>query len=149
EEGVSSWAILLTRERAEAFRVPARQRLEESVAAMLGLMERRDGSEAAGLRRLSADLLEGPLAKAPAGIRRLIVVTDGPLAQLPFELLGDRPFEVTRVPSLTAWSRWRERRQTAMRGDELLALADPELPSQAGAAGDARAATLASGLRLG
>jgi CHAT domain-containing protein len=145
----NSWVILVTRDQAMAFPVPARQRLEESVAAMLGLLERRDGSEATGLRRLSADLLDAPLAKAGPGIRRLIVVPDGPLAQLPFERLVESPLEITRVPSVTAWSRWRERRQVAARGDELLALADPDLPDQGAPSADAaRAATLASGLRL-
>jgi len=75
---------------------------------------------AADPARLARALIE-PLG-LDAKVRRLLISTDGELAELPFVLLTDR--EVVSVPSATTWLRLRE--DAARTGDAILALGAPD-----------------------
>jgi CHAT domain-containing protein len=128
----SSWAIAVARTQARALRVPDAPALERSVRVLAALIERRDGSEAAGAARLYHELFAGALEQLPAAVRKLVIVPDGPLHRLPFEAL--RPsleapplaagWEISVAPSAALWLRWR-RSPRAPSAAPLLALADP------------------------
>jgi len=151
--GGGAWLIAVTRGGARAFRLPDRVRLEPTVSLFLGLLERRDGTEASGAERLGADLLGEALAWLPTGVRRLVVVPDGVLHRLPFGALRDAGgplvlrYEWAAVPSATLWGRWRDRPRRTLE-PAVLAFADPELP-RGGEVAEARGWPLAAGAPLG
>ncbi len=129
----SAWLLVVTREGSRAHRIPERTRLTPAVALFSGLLERRDGSEVGAAVALHAQLLGPALAALPPGVRRLLLVPDGPLHDLPFAVLRERPdapplvarYELAVVPSASLWRYWRE--QPALSpGGEALVLADPE-----------------------
>jgi CHAT domain-containing protein len=131
--GGGSWLLVVTHEEVKVHRLRRdRVGLRPAVRLFDGLFERRDGSEARPAAGLYNDLLKEGLSDLPAGIRRLVIVPDDALHQLPFAALrpapGDLPlaysYEVTVVPSATLWLRWRARRPQAA-PEPLLALADP------------------------
>ena len=150
-----AWVIVSTSEgsRYHAIHAPA---LEASISIFLGLLQRRDGSEADAARQLYTTLLADALRDLPAATRRLVLVPDGPLHHLPFAALrpGDgttvlgEQFEVVLAPSASLWHRWRHEDVTPPRR-ALLALADPRLPSDPRHADTTRNAVLLQGMRLG
>jgi CHAT domain-containing protein len=150
------WALLITQNTARSFRLPDRASLNDEVSLFAGLLERRDGSEAAGAARLYKDLMEPALADLPTGTTRLAIIPDGPLHTVPFDVLrpgaGGEPlasrFEISLAPSCSTWLRWSQA-QRAEAPFPVLALADPTLSAGPGAPAGYRAATLASGLSLG
>jgi tetratricopeptide (TPR) repeat protein len=156
--GGGSWLLVSTRGGTRALRLRRdRVALRPAVALFNGLFERRDGAEirpAAGLYR---DLLEAGIGSLPPAVRRLVIVPDDALHQIPFAALRRTPeglplaarYEISIVPSATLWLRWRSHRPAAA-AEPLLALADPRRPG-GGGAGDAseRAAIFADGIRLG
>lgn len=131
-----SWVLTVTADRVRVDRLPDPAEIEPKIALFLGLIERRDGSEATAARHLHDLLLAAPLAGLPAPPDRLILVPDGALFDLPFEVLrasaGDPEephgarFEIAVVPSATAWLHWRSARAPAPRRSALV-LADPAL----------------------
>lgn len=137
DEG-GSWALLVTRSAETAWRVPDRLRLEAAVPLLCGLLERRDGSEARLAVALHRALFGGAGGALDAGIRRLVIVPDGVLHELPFAALRPAPeaaplgvrHEIALVPSATLWARWRGRTPARTRGAALV-LADPEAIAQA------------------
>jgi CHAT domain-containing protein/tetratricopeptide (TPR) repeat protein len=151
----AGWAVAITRDAARTVAIPSRRELDQEVSLFLGMLERRDGSEAPGAARLYKDLLADLLRTLPAGVTRLVVIPDGPLHRLPFDAL--RPdaagaplaarFEITIAPSCAAWLRWNATRR-GQAEHPVLALADPWLRAEAGTSTN-RAATLATGLRIG
>lgn len=131
-----SWLLAATRDYTRAYRLRRdRIALRPAVALLGGLFERRDGSEAAPGAGLYRDLLGDALKDLPPGIRRLVILPDDALHQLPFPAL--RPdakgpslasrYEITVAPSATLWLHWR-RSQPAPAARTLLALADPVMP---------------------
>jgi CHAT domain-containing protein len=155
-----SWLLVTTRGGTRVYRLPARGELRPAARLFNGTFERRDGSDALPAASLYRRLLEAPLRELPPGIRRLILVPDDALHQIPFAAL--RPgakeplaarYELTEVPSATLWLSWKGRRP-ATAPVPALALADPPLPGgedvQLAAAKErAAAAVFASGIRLG
>jgi len=156
-----SWLLATTQGGTRVYRLPARGELRPAVRLFNGTFDRRDGSDALPAAGLYRRLLEAPLRELPPGIRRLILVPDDALHQLPFAAL--RPgakepplaarYELTEVPSATLWLSWKGRRP-AVAPIPALALADPPLPGGDGvrlAAAKERAAVavFASGIRLG
>jgi CHAT domain-containing protein/tetratricopeptide (TPR) repeat protein len=131
-----SWVVTISAERARVDRLPELDDLEPMIAAFLGLIARRDGSEAAAARRLYDLLLGASLADLTAPPARLIFVPDGALFDLPFELLrasvGDREeplgvrAEIAVAPSAAAWLHWRAARAAAPERSALV-LADPAI----------------------
>jgi len=150
------WALVITKDSARSFPLPDRASLNDEVSLFAGLMERRDGSEAVGAARLYADLLEPALADLPSAITRLVIIPDGPLHRVPFDVLrrgasGDplaMRFEISLAPSCATWLRW-SRSGRVEAPAPVLAVADPTLAAGPGAPAGYRAASLASGLSLG
>ncbi|HKQ18799.1 MAG TPA: CHAT domain-containing protein, partial [Candidatus Eisenbacteria bacterium] len=151
----AGWVVAITRDAVRTTDIPNRAALDGEVSLFLGMLERRDGSDAAGAARLYKDLLADLLTPLPPGITRLVVVPDGPLHRLPFDALREDAsgaplatrFEITLAPSCSAWLRW----NGTPRGPgvhPVLAMADPRLQSEEGTS-TSRAATLATGLRIG
>lgn len=148
-----SWVLAVTRGTVKA--LPVDDAVLAALPVFLGLFDRRDGSEAAAAVRLFDGLLGPVLATLPEAVKRIVVVPDGTLYELPFAALRPRPgepplgarFELTLAPSATVWLRLR--RASAPGGAGALALADPELPAGSGEAAADRAWALAAGARLG
>ncbi|HEY3177090.1 MAG TPA: CHAT domain-containing protein [Candidatus Polarisedimenticolia bacterium] len=151
-----SWVFVITRSSIRALPLPGYDEIEPAVQAFLGLLERRDGSEARGAATLYRDLLKKALDDLPAGIGRLIIIPDGALHWLPFGALRTDPeapplatrYEMSVVPSATLWLRFRTMTPSGAR-IPALALADPVLGFSPGAAGMHRSVMLAEGPRLG
>ncbi|RKG84965.1 CHAT domain-containing protein, partial [Corallococcus sp. CA049B] len=128
-----AWVLAVTREGTHAYRIPERARLRPSVALLSGLIERRDGSEAATAAALYAQLLAPALRELPPKVSRLLLVPDGPLHDLPFAALrehADGPplmarYELARVPSASLLHHWRAQPARPPEG-EALVLADPD-----------------------
>lgn len=136
-----SWLFLHTRRGTRVYPLPERKEIEPRVGLLLGMIDARDGSEAAGAARLYQDLLSSAIDDLPAGVTRLVVVPDGALHRLPFGLLRPAPdaeplaarFRIAVVPSLTSWHHWRRGAPRALAGTRLV-LADPSpLPDRAAA----------------
>ncbi|WP_375742585.1 CHAT domain-containing protein [Corallococcus interemptor] len=133
ERAGGAWVMAVTREGTRAYRIPERARLRPSVALLSGLIERRDGSEAAAAAALYAQLLAPALRDLPPRVSRLLLVPDGPLHDLPFAALrehADGPplmtrYELARVPSASLLHYWRAQPARPPEG-EALVLADPD-----------------------
>ena len=156
-----SWLLVTTRGGTRVYRLPGRGELRPAVRLFDGTFGGRNGAEAAPGSSLYRRLLETPLRELPPGVRRLVLVPDDVLHQLPFAALRPRPeapplaarYELTEVPSATLWLSWKGRRP-APTPIPALVLADPPLPGGEGrvqlAANErAAVAVFASGLRLG
>jgi CHAT domain-containing protein/Flp pilus assembly protein TadD len=154
-----SWATLLTRDGQRSFALPDAAVLESQVRVFLGLCRRRDGSEAEAAARLFDDVLAEPLGSLDPSVRRLVIVPDGSLHRLPLAALRAEPngdpfgatYEITQVPSLTLWSKWKA---TGGEGpapvpSSVLALADPAISGGEGTDGLREADPWIEGLRLG
>lgn len=131
-----SWLVVATHSGTRAYRLRRdRIDLRPAVALLAGLFERRDGSEAAPGSGLYRDLLGDALKDLPPNVRRLVILPDDALHQLPFSALRPDPkgpplanrYEITVAPSATLWLHWR-RSQPAPASKPLLALADPVMP---------------------
>ncbi len=155
EFGGGSWLLLVTRDATEVVPIPDRVELAPMVPLFLGLVERRDGSDAAPAAKLYDQLLSSALERLPDRVRRLIIVPDDVLHHLPFAALRDPAgvplasrYELSLTPSTTLWLRWRTARPVAGARPGL-ALADPVLPNQDEHTAAERAWPVASGIRLG
>ncbi|HEX6849857.1 MAG TPA: CHAT domain-containing protein [Candidatus Polarisedimenticolaceae bacterium] len=127
-----SWLLVHTRERTRAYRVPELATLEREVPLFTGLFPARDRTEVDGSARLHGALLREALDDLPASTRRLVIVPEGPLHELPFAALRPAPadpplaarYEIESSPSVTAW--YRRHLDTAPEVDgRALVLADP------------------------
>lgn len=154
--GGGSWAFVATRERADVVPVPDRAAAERAVALLTGAIARRDGGEARLAGEVGRAYLGAVRDRLPAGIRRLVLVPDGPLHRMPFEALrpaaGEGPlggaYEITRAPSITVWWRWRSESPAGPAPAGLI-LADPDLAGAERDEGLRAAAPWYDGLRLG
>jgi CHAT domain-containing protein len=140
----SSWVMTITRDAIRTFRIPDSNELRGRVQFLHATIDARDGSEAPGASWLYQELLSRALQGLPRQVRHLILVPDGPLHRLPFELLQERPgaeplgarYELSVVPSVALWLRWRELRAhgPTLPGSApsplALVLANPSLPGQ-------------------
>jgi CHAT domain-containing protein len=137
--GGGAWVLAITRERVALHRLDTRVEIDSQVAALLGLLGRREASrEASALaaQHLGRTLAASALAGLPPSVDRLVIVSDGALHRVPFEALqvGDRPrvlgerFEIAVVPSATLWLQLRRGGPSGTAGRTLV-LADPDVPS--------------------
>lgn len=153
--GGGSWLLVHTRGATRVHALPDSRDLEAAVSIFIGLLARRDGSEAAAAARLHQELLAAALDGLPPRITRLVLVPDGVLHRLPFEALrADRSaaplamrYRVSIVPSVALWLRWRKEQVPRPQATALV-LADPDLPGASGEASE-RAWALSQGARLG
>ena len=156
EFGGGAWLQAVTRSQHTVHRLPDRKELTPIVPMLTGLIDRGDGLEEAPAVRLYDLLLADTVRQLPSGIRRLIIVPDGPLHHLPFDVLraerGGAPlaarFEIVVVPSATLWYRWHNRPPRTPT-HRTLTFADPTLEAPADGNAPTRSATLERGLRLG
>ena len=158
-----SWIVVSTRGGSRAWRLRRdRVALRPAVEMFNGLFARRDGAEAGPATGLYRELLADALGSLPPEIRRLVIIPDDILHQLPFAALRTSAnaepliarYEISVVPSATLWLHWREQGREAAPAP-LLALADPLLPGdgngavpQAAVARD-RAVAFRDAFRLG
>ena len=154
-----AWVLVTTAQGSRHYAIDDPLALEPAVSVFLGLLERRDGSEAPVAEALYDVLLRQVLADLPESTQRLILVADGVLHHLPWAVLGAQEsplgarYEIVLAPSATLWHRWRHATPPPP-SRSLLALADPRLPATSHtprAEGDeavTRNAVLVDGLRL-
>jgi CHAT domain-containing protein/tetratricopeptide (TPR) repeat protein len=145
--GGGPWLLVSTRGGTRVYPLPegaGRANLETAVPALLGLIERRDESDADLASSLGSNLLGKALADLPRDVARLVVVPDGILHLLPFAALRlDRQgpplaekYQITMASSATLWERWR--RQAGRPARTALVLADPFLAEAGDPLPDAR-----------
>lgn len=154
-QGGSSWLIAITPGGARAYQLPPESALMDRVPVYLGLLQRRDEVEREASRRLYDDLLAAAIEDLPEEARRLVIVTDGVLGELPFaalrmpseEFLAER-FQISFAPSSTLWVRWQGGRPEESGPGAVLGLAAPGRTGGTGASGR-RGAPWLSGLHLG
>lgn len=156
DDAGGSWVVAVTRDRTTVHRLPDRTRLTDVVPMFVGLLHGRERRETPAAVRLYDEVLREALAALPAGVTRLIVAADGPLHQLPLEVLrasagapplGER-YEIVHVPSATLYLQWRS--QTSGTGSgRTLTFADPDVAAAAADEDDTRSGTILLGARLG
>jgi CHAT domain-containing protein len=126
--------LVHTRTETRSYFLPPASRIELSAELFVGLIARRDGSEAHAAATLYHDLLEDPLGALPPKVTRLIVVSDGPMQLFPFQALRAAPrseplasrFAISRAPTVSHWMRWR-REPADVAGRPALVLAAPAI----------------------
>jgi CHAT domain-containing protein len=132
EPAGSAWAFSVTRDRVHVARIPEQRVLEARVPAVVGLLERRDESEARASAALTAEILGETLAALPPGVEELLISPEGVLHALPFPALrearrgptlGER-FAIANVPSASLWAHWM-RAAAPLRASRALVMADP------------------------
>ncbi|WP_263974562.1 CHAT domain-containing protein [Myxococcus xanthus] len=136
-----AWLFVVTGEGTHVHRIPERTRLAAAATLFSGLVERRDDSERGAAVALHAQLLGPALAGLPPTVRRLLLVPDGPLHDLPFAALRERRdgpplvarYELALVPSASLWRHWHGEAPFTPIGDALV-LADPEWALEQGGA---------------
>ena len=150
-----SLLVVHTSRGTRSYPVPTLVALTSAVRLYRGLLERRDGSALDSGASLFSTQLEQPLSELPETVRRLVIVPDGPLQQLPFDTLtlGETQdtlasrYDLSLTPSISAWLRFREK-SPAGSARSILALADPVHPAHQGTeAGGTRESTF--GVELG
>ena len=135
--GGGGWTITLARDSVAVHRLPASLDLHSQVPALTGLLRAREAPTDRWERAasaLGAALVGQATAHLSPDITRLVIVSDGPLHRLPFDVLrprADRPrlgdrFELTLVPSATLWLHLR-RLSPPQTSSRAVVLADPEL----------------------
>jgi tetratricopeptide (TPR) repeat protein len=156
EFGGSAWLVVLTRRGRSVYEIPDRAHFGPIVPMFAGLLAARLGIEGIPAARLYNEVFGGALEALPTGVTRLIVIPDGPLLQLPFEVLRPSPdaapivsrYEIVMAPSATLWLHWRTSR-AAPSARRALVLADPELGHPREPESSERQALLQQGLRAG
>jgi CHAT domain-containing protein len=154
EAAGSAWAFSITRDRVHVARIPERRVLEARVPAVVGLLERRDETEARASAALTAEILSETLAALPPGVDELLISPDGVLHSLPFPALrearrgptlGER-FAIANVPSASLWAHWR-RQSAPARAPRALVMADPAAAPGVDEGASLRAVTSLPGAR--
>ena len=140
QRGQPSTVFILTNRGIQGLVLAADDSLGARVARFNALLQ-AGGSTAAVGRHLHALLLDSALARVPSGIRRLVVVPDGALHQLPFDALpmvGGEPllsrYAISLAPSAAiAAELWR--RPHDARPPRVLAVGDPQFAREASSSG--------------
>ena len=130
--GGGAWLWVVTRETATVLRIPDRLELEDKIRTFIGLFADGAGPSSPAARRLYRDLLAEGVERLPPRVRRLVVVPDGRLHQLPFAALESESglplvarYALSSVPSATFWLEGRRRVRREENGWGVLAFVDP------------------------
>jgi tetratricopeptide (TPR) repeat protein len=150
-----SFVLALSRNGLSRHELPAFEEIASRVGIFTGLLFQGDASLERPAARLYQDLLDEALRALPAEIERLVVVPDGPLHLLPLESLKESGeadpvgarFELSYVPSATAWMRWKRMPDSAA-ARRVLSLADPALAFSDEGSAVRRKNPWAAGLRV-
>src|ERR1700689_1538434 len=104
-----SYCLAITRDHIEVLHLAGRSQIGKQVEAVLTAL-RKGGTDAGAEAALYATVV-GPLTSGVSSKTRLTIVPDGPLYQLPLEMLGPRPDQrllashvVTYAPSGTVFT---------------------------------------------
>ena len=104
-----SYCLAITRDHIEVLHLAGRSQIGKQVEAVLTAL-RKGGTDAGAEAALYATVV-GPMASVVSSKTRLTIVPDGPLYQLPLEMLGPRPDQrllashvVTYAPSGTVFT---------------------------------------------
>lgn len=132
-EAPDGWVFVITPRQTRVHMIRTAGTLEREILMFRSLLERRDGTEAAGAARLYRRLLQDAFAGLPSDIHRLIWIPDGALHELPLETLRtseDAPplaatYEISLAPSAEIWRRWKQS-PTTSGTDSILSFADPD-----------------------
>jgi CHAT domain-containing protein len=136
--GAPTTMFVVTRSGIRAHLLPTADSLATPIRRLVAMLE--GGGDPAALARTLGETLLTPLAESvPARITRLVIVPDGPIHRLAFDVLRlpdgqpmvDR-WAVGLTPSAgVALGLWQERGNSANGPNgELLALGDPEFPGE-------------------
>jgi len=120
--GDEALALVVTSTSARIAKIGSTESLRAACAAFDP--SRPDGVSAESVKALRARIID-PLA-LEVGVRRLLVVPDGPLTSVPFALLAPE-LEIAYVPSGTTYVMLAPQRD--VRGHDVLALGDPDIGS--------------------
>lgn len=140
--GDPTTVFVVTSRGARAYVLTSQDSLREPIARLSALLEEGEDARALG-REVGRAVLDPVLADLEPSITRLVIVPDGPLHRVPFDVLGlpdgrlvVEQFAVASVPSASVAVRLWRRRSAAPPGG-LLALADPRFAGEtsAGTAG--------------
>jgi hypothetical protein len=144
--GGGSWVLVITRQGVRIERLATRVELDAQVSALAGLLRQRDApAPVLPAEHLGRTLLGSALRDLPPHVDKLVIVSDGALHRLPFEVLrldpaqppiGER-FEISIAPSATVWLRLRHGGWPSAPTGDVLVLADPDVPHGT-VAGDVR-----------
>ena len=131
--------LVVTRRGARGYVLPSEDSLAQPIARFAALLESDEDPRGLGLT-LGSALLHPAIADLDAKIRRLVVVSDGPLHRLPFDalVLADERFVAERftvvgAPSATVAMRLWERRDAPVPAS-VAVLADPRFAGETNAA---------------
>jgi len=146
----------VTRHGSAVYEIPDRAHFAPIVPMFTGLLSAPHATEAVPSARLYKDVFGGALENLPSAIKKLVVIPDGPLLQLPFEALRPSPdappiasrYEIVVAPSATLWLHWRHTAAEPF-AHRALVLADPELDHALRSDASVRQAARQQGLRLG
>lgn len=104
-----SYCLAITRDRVVVFHLAGRSQIGKQVEAVLTAL-RKGGTDSGAETALYATVV-APMASVVSSKTRLTIVSDGPLYQLPLEMLGPRPDQrllashvVTYAPSGTVFT---------------------------------------------
>jgi CHAT domain-containing protein/tetratricopeptide (TPR) repeat protein len=148
--GGGAWLVVVTRTSVRLHRITGSTDLATRVSTLVGLLRDRNTPVARwepAADALGRSLLGPAVDELPPQVRRLVIVSDGVLHRLPFEVLRparDLPrlaerFEIAVVPSASLWLRLRNA-PVAPAPEAALVFADPE-PAR-GSEGDVPLAAL-------
>ncbi|HLG96631.1 MAG TPA: CHAT domain-containing tetratricopeptide repeat protein [Bryobacteraceae bacterium] len=106
----ASHCLAIERSGTRIFKLPGRSQLEKQVHLILEQMKRPTPNPGAAEVQLYTSVI-GPVISGISTKQRIVVVADGPLYDLPFEVLGSKPgtlllasHVVTYVPSATVYA---------------------------------------------
>ncbi|MEM7481239.1 MAG: CHAT domain-containing protein [Acidobacteriota bacterium] len=132
-----SWVLVVTREGTRAIPLADRLELEPLVESLVDLGDPSQAEEL--LMRLYDLVLAEALEALPEGVEELVLIPDGVLHRLPFEILrpvsgaeasvGNR-FRISYQPSAGLWLGWKSQPRNVEATNPVLVFADPELPAR-------------------
>lgn len=140
--GGGSWMLTIHRGGIRGHRLGERAEIERQARLYLGLTGKPAEVMAGPAARLYHELLAAGLAELPPGVKKLIVLPDGVLHNLPWgtlresaeaPLLTER-YELSLISSVTLWQHWRQRVPEPATSPALV-LADPKTSQLVLAAG--------------